>query len=592
MAFDCGVFFNKLKRGLATHSNANNATTSGNGDDHANKATSKDAKDNRVAVFCRSPDWSEFEGVQSAALPALVVFLPDRGWYPRRARKWGDFFKIMHDDGDEDDEVSQILMQYYVTELDRKSKIVDFHHPHQLREMMGHCLDIDQSPRDLEQLLSDCKETLKYCVKTGHPHFFNQLSTGIDVVGLAGEWLTALSNTNMFTYEVAPVFTLMEDVVLKRMLSKVGWEDGEGVLAPGGAVSNFYGVLLARHNAFPNAKADGMPSGVRPIVFTSEQDYNLMKFGPDEDGGAGVADCGKMITSELEKQLAAAKEEGKTPIMVNAMAGSTVLGAFDPLDAIADICQKHGLWMHVDGAWGGSILLSRDYRHLAKGIERADSLTWNPHKMMGVPLQCSAILCRHKKFLQSANQMKADYLFQPDKNYDVSWDTGDKTIQCGRHNDIFKLWLMWRAKGDDGFETQINHNFEMAKYLRDKVKEREGFHLLVKEVAPTIKARMMEAGTTMVQYQPLGKLPNCFRVALSNPVVTLADLDFLVDEIERLGRDIPLLIKNIITITITIIVIITITTIIIIVVIIIIVIVVVVIIIIVNNNNNNSNKNH
>ncbi|KAK7482347.1 hypothetical protein BaRGS_00026366, partial [Batillaria attramentaria] len=450
-------------------------------------------------------------------------------------------------------EVSQILMQYYVTELDRKSKIVDFHHPHQLREMMGHCLDIDQSPRDLEQLLSDCKETLKYCVKTGHPHFFNQLSTGIDVVGLAGEWLTALSNTNMFTYEVAPVFTLMEDVVLKRMLSKVGWEDGEGVLAPGGAVSNFYGVLLARHNAFPNAKADGMPSGVRPIVFTSEQSHFSIRRACALLG-IGTSNCVKIpCDSRTGEAAGCSKRRRKDPHH----------------DAIADICQKHGLWMHVDGAWGGSILLSRDYRHLAKGIERADSLTWNPHKMMGVPLQCSAILCRHKKFLQSANQMKADYLFQPDKNYDVSWDTGDKTIQCGRHNDIFKLWLMWRAKGDDGFETQINHNFEMAKYLRDKVKEREGFHLLVKEfeapnvcfwyipeawrhqpfheipqeklskVAPTIKARMMEAGTTMVQYQPLGNLPNCFRVALSNPVVTLADLDFLVDEIERLGRDIP-----------------------------------------------------
>ncbi|KAL8564651.1 hypothetical protein ACOMHN_004145 [Nucella lapillus] len=276
-----------------------------------------------------------------------------------------------------------------------------------------------------------------------------------------------------------------------------------------------------------------------------------------------------MMVGDLEEGILGAKRSGQIPIMVNAMCGSTVLGSVDPLDDIADLCEKYGIWMHVDGAWGGSILMSRDHRHVTKGIKRADSMTWNPHKMMGVPLQCSAILCRHKGILESANQTKADYLFQPDKVYDVSWDTGDKSIQCGRHNDIFKLWLMWRAKGDDGFEKQINHYFQTAQYLLETLKGKPGFRLLSEEldapnvcfwylpeawrhlnfdlipkeklgkIAPTIKGRMMEHGTTLVQYQPLGSLPNLFRVAISNPIITSADVDFLVDEIERLGRDIP-----------------------------------------------------
>ncbi|KAK7092501.1 hypothetical protein V1264_008237 [Littorina saxatilis] len=333
MACDCGIF-NKLKRGMATgNSNDNGNGNKGKedkgkeGDSSGNNASSSSkntlVKDNRMAPLCKSPDWSEFEGVKASAFYSA-------GGELRACR----FLT----------EVSQILMQYYVTSRNSKNKLLDFHHPHQLREMMGHCLDLDESPRDLEQLLSDCKETLKYCVKTGHGHFFNQLSTGLDIVGLAGEWLTAVSNTNMFTYEVAPVFTLMEDVVLRRMLSKVGWEDGDGTFAPGGAVSNLYGVLLARHHTFPNVKTEGMPSCAQPVVFTSEQSHFSIKracvllgLGTNNYIKIPCDSRGKMVVSELEQQILAAKREGKVPMMVNAMCGTTVMGAFDPTEEIADL---------------------------------------------------------------------------------------------------------------------------------------------------------------------------------------------------------------------------------------------------------------
>ncbi|ESO96424.1 hypothetical protein LOTGIDRAFT_115956, partial [Lottia gigantea] len=471
-------------------------------------------------------------------------------------------------------EMTHILTDYILKENDRASKVLDFHHPHQLREMMDHCLDIDENPRDLEQILSDCKETLKYCVKTGHPRFFNQLSTGLDIIGVTGEWLTAVSNTNMFTYEVAPVFTLMEEVILRRMRDLIGWQDGDGIMAPGGAISNFYGVLLARQKYLPQARLNGMFGCGEPVIFTSKQSHYSIKRAAILLGiGANnviYVDCdhrGKMMVKDLEEKIASSKRNGKLPILVNCMAGTTVLGVYDPLEEIADVCKRNSIWLHVDGAWGGSVLLSRDHRHLLNGVERADSMTWNPHKMMGVPLQCSVILTKHKKLLAEANQSNADYLFQKDKNYDVTYDTGDKTIQCGRHNDIFKLWLMWRAKGDQGFEEQISKNFELAQYTLEKVQNRDGFHVILdkleapnvcfwylplkwrqqspsdinakelNKIAPQIKAQMMESGTMLVQYQPLGDLPNFFRVAISNPVITTRDIDFMIDEIDCIGRD-------------------------------------------------------
>ncbi|CAJ0933941.1 unnamed protein product [Ranitomeya imitator] len=158
--------------------------------------------------------------------------------------------------------------------------------------------------------------------------------------------------------------------------------------------------------------------------------------------------------------------------------------------------------------------------------------------MMGVLLQCSAILLREKGILQGCNQMCAGYLFQQDKQYDISYDTGDKAIQCGRHVDIFKFWLMWKAKGTVGFEQQINKCLELSEYLYSKICNREDFEMVFKgEVAPKIKALMMESGTTMVGYQPQGDKANFFRMVISNPAATKSDIDFLVEEIERLGQE-------------------------------------------------------
>jgi len=503
------------------------------------------------------PDWGKFEHVFAKEL------LPAQDGHAKTA----DFLG----------EVVGVLLDYVKKSNDRSCKVLDFQHPHQLKESMGHCLDLTEEPQNLEQILSDCKETLKYCVKTGHPRFFNQLSTGLDMISLAGEWLTATANTNMFTYEIAPVFTLMEDIVLRKMRELIGWPngDGDGIFAPGGAISNLYAVAVARHEYNPEVKYKGASGQQRMVLFTSEHAHfsikragALLGIGTENVITIKVDSRGKMRVDDLEAQILQAMAEGALPFFVSATAGTTVVGAFDPLPEIADICEKYNIWFHVDGAWGGSSLVSSKHRHLLAGVERANSMTWNPHKLMGVLLQCSAILLRDKGKLEACNSLKATYLFQQDKQYDLAYDTGDKAIQCGRHNDVFKLWLTWRAKGDEGFEEIINHLLHCSKYLQDQLRTREGYEYvfdepefinvcfwyipknmrgmergderdrLLGQVAPKVKAMMMEKGTTMVGYQPLDKHPNFFRMIISNPAVTIADVDFLLDEIEKLAEDI------------------------------------------------------
>uniref|UniRef100_A0A8C4ZHE7 Glutamate decarboxylase 1a n=1 Tax=Gadus morhua TaxID=8049 RepID=A0A8C4ZHE7_GADMO len=372
----------------------------------------------------------------------------------------------------------------------------------------------------------------------------------------------------LFTYEIAPVFVLMEQLTLKKMREMVGWPNGEGdgLFSPGGAISNMYSVMIARYKYFPEVKAKGMSAAPRLVLFTSEHSHYSIKkagaalgFGSENVILLSTDERGRVIPADLEAKIIDAKQKGCVPLFVNATGGSTVYGAFDPINEIADICEKYNLWLHVDGAWGGGLLMSRKHRHKLDGIERANSVTWNPHKMMGVPLQCSAILVREKGVLAGCNSMCAGYLFQPDKQYDVTYDTGDMAIQCGRHVDIFKFWLMWKAKGTIGFEQHIDKCLDLSQYLYNKIKDREGYQMVfdgvvsppdtstqhrtpfrwapLSPVAPKIKALMMESGTTMVGYQPQGQKVNFFRMVVSNPAATQSDIDFLIDEIERLGHD-------------------------------------------------------
>ncbi|KAM6994143.1 cysteine sulfinic acid decarboxylase isoform 3-T4 [Passerculus sandwichensis] len=446
------------------------------------------------------------------------------------------------------------------------------------------------------------------CDTEGHPRFFNQLFSGLDHHALAGRFLTETLNTSPYTYEVAPVLVLMEEQVLAKLRELVGWSSGDGIFAPGipdpsrgvslsplcpwqpvraalgvkrrslswagGSMSNMLAMNVARFRRFPESRSRGNWDLPRLGLFASQEShYSILKgaallgIGTDNVHLVRTDERGKMIPEELEKEIQRVKAEGSEPLFVCATSGTTVLGAFDPLDAIADVCARHGLWLHVDAAWGGSALLSPRLRHLLAGIHRADSVTWNPHKLLMAGLQCSAFLLRDSSgLLQRCHGVGASYLFQRDKFYDVSLDTGDKSPQCGRRADGLKLWILWKAVGTRGLAQRVERAFGASRYLLEQVKRREGFQLVMEpefinlcfwfippslrgqenspqfweklgKVAPAIKEKMIRRGSMMVGYQPQGSHVNFFRQIITNPAVTRQDLDFFLDEIQELGWD-------------------------------------------------------
>ncbi|KAM3617405.1 uncharacterized protein V6R79_005721 [Siganus canaliculatus] len=455
---------------------------------------------------------------------------------------------------------------------DVKQKVCEWKEPEELAELLD--LELRATGEPQHKLLERVKDVAKYSVKTSHPRFFNQQFAGVDYHALAGRFLTETLNTNLFTYEVAPVFVLMEAEVLRGLRQLVGWTEGDGLFCPGGSASNMYAMNLARYRLFPDVKSQGLWALPRLAIFTTSQSHYSVKkgaafmgIGTDNVTLVAVDDGGRMIPEDLDEKIKLVISQGSVPFFVSCTSGTTVLGAFDPLDRIADVCEKHKLWLHVDAAWGGSVLFSKQHRHLMKGVDRVNSVAWNPHKMLVAGLQCSVLLLPDTtNLLKRCHSASATYLFQQDKFYDVNLDIGDKSVQCSRKVDCLKLWLMWKAVGSNGLAERVDKAFFHMRYLVEQMKKREGFHLLrepefvnvcfwfippsmrgkeghkdyqekLAKVAPVIKERMVKQGTMMVGYQPSENTVNFFRVVVFSPLLSQKDMDFFLDETERLGND-------------------------------------------------------
>ncbi|XP_019515205.1 PREDICTED: cysteine sulfinic acid decarboxylase [Hipposideros armiger] len=395
-------------------------------------------------------------------------------------------------------------------------KVCEWREPEELKQLLD--LELRSPGESQEQILERCRAVIRYSVKTCHPHFFNQLFSGLDPHALAGRIITESLNTSQYTYEIAPVFVLMEEEVLKKLRALVGWSSGDGVFCPGGSISNMYAVNLARYQRYPDCKRRGLRALPPLALFTSmECHYSIMKgaaflgLGTDSVRVVKADERGKMIPEDLERQINLAEAEGLCRDLRAGLdpEGGDLVGQLKEEPADPDfLCPP-----------------------------RADSVTWNPHKLLTAGLQCSALLLRDtSNLLKRCHGSQASYLFQQDKFYDVALDTGDKVVQCGRRVDCLKLWLMWKAQGGQGLERRIDQAFTLARYLVKEMKKREGFELVM-EVAPVLKERMVKEGSMMIGYQPHGTRGNFFRMVMANPALTQADMDFLLNELERLGQD-------------------------------------------------------
>ena len=428
----------------------------------------------------------------------------------------------------------------------------------------------------------DCLEDIKVCfrqnLKTMHPFFFDKLYFGSDPIGQIAELVVAVLNANTHVYHVSPVFSVMEVETIQLIGETFGFskENIDGTMNPGGSMSNMMALLVARNEYFPHVKQKGWKPTDHPRAFTAIQShYSIntaaMVAGMGTDNMIQVSAnrrTSQMDPEALELAIRNEIELGHRPFFVNAIAGSTVMGAFDDLTAIGQICKRYGLWFHVDACWGGFLIFSSpEYqKDRFKGVELADSISFNPHKGLGMPQQCSMLITNNRKgALLRSNGSDAEYLFQRQNG---DYDLGCKTLGCGRKADALKLWLSIRKHGIRGFQEIADNELLKTRRMTRLVKESSDFELVAdpmgtnvcfwyipnffemhpdeytnhrkSSVHKLIHKRMKEYGYCLIQQNPLSEfgLPNFFRLALGANRTRLEDMEFLLNEVRRLGQNI------------------------------------------------------
>jgi glutamate/tyrosine decarboxylase-like PLP-dependent enzyme len=318
---------------------------------------------------------------------------------------------------------------------------------------------------ELDVLKQAAGHYLSYQPDSAQVDFFKLLYSGRNNPALLGDWITSLSNANMHTYQMSPVATLMEQELITQWNRLVGFtsssQAGDGVMVSGGSQANLIGMMMARHHICPDIKTKGL--GNRTLVaFVSDQAHysgqkaaNVLGIGTDNLIAVASDNQGRLCPAALTEAIEHSIQQGHTPFYIGLTAGTTVLGAFDPVPECRAIADQYNLWLHIDGAWGAPVLFSQEHKHLLNGCELADSFSWDAHKLMNVPITAAVILTRHQGMLEQAcGGGGGEYLFHNDEN--APYNLGQKSIQCGRRADSLKVWLSWKAVGNKGFEDKVD----------------------------------------------------------------------------------------------------------------------------------------
>jgi glutamate/tyrosine decarboxylase-like PLP-dependent enzyme len=396
------------------------------------------------------------------------------------------------------DQLFKVIQQYTLNIADDKHPVVDYKSPAELSKIIH--FPIDEDGTDNETFGRLMQDYVAYSVHTGNKRFINQLFSGLNVPAFAGDVLSILTNTSMYTYEVAPMATLIEKEIIATMNGYVGYENGDGIFLTGGSNGNLIAMFSARNKKIPSTRYDGILTTRKLTAFVSEHAHysfenaaNILGIGAHNVIKVPVDDNGRMKPDQLDKAISASLEREEIPFFVGATCGTTVMAAFDPLEPIAEICKKYNLWFHADGAFGSSLILSPKNQDLFKGSELTDSFCWDAHKLMGIPLISSALLVKQKGILQSnLSDINTDYIYHDNSEIE---DLGKKSVQCGRRVDAVKLWFSWKYYGRRGYEEKVDHLMNLAAHAEQHVHNHPKLQMVAPRQTLTVCFRYIPQNT-------------------------------------------------------------------------------------------------
>src|SRR5437764_7058782 len=318
-------------------------------------------------------------------------------------------------------------------------------------------LDVPDEPMPLDDLMAHLRSiVLEHSMYPGHPGFMAYVSGAGTVPGVAGDLIAAAVNQNVGGWRLSPAATEIELRLTRWLAGQFGLPEGSGgLLTSGGAMANFIGLKAARDaKGGKEVRARGIHGEPQMTMYASDEVHSVVDRAADMLGlgtfsvrHIATDDEYRVRPDEIRRSIEADLNDGSRPIAIVASAGTVATGAIDPLPALADIADDYGLWLHVDGAYGGPAILADDLRPLFSGIERADSIAFDPHKWLYTPHSGGCVLVREIGRLASAFEARADYIQEDKERTGHGVDLGMLGPQFSRGFQALKVWVSLLAHG-------------------------------------------------------------------------------------------------------------------------------------------------
>lgn len=414
--------------------------------------------------------------------------------------------------------------------------------------------DLIQHPSSdmTERAISVVEGLKRYSVHTSHPAYFGLFNPRSSFAGIVADLITATMNPQLAAWSHAPLANEIEQYLIHDLGEKFGYtrEASDGVFCSGGAEANLSAVLCAVTDKVSDYKRLGLINQVqRPIIYCSEHAHHsvaraarIVGLGSDSVALITTDSHQRMNTSDLILRLRQDRSLGHLPIMVIATAGTTGPGSIDPLIEVGKIARQEGLWYHIDGAYGAAVILSEAYADLLHGIAWADSITFDIHKWLAVPMGASVLLTRHKSILQVTFGMSAAYMPGDSKGMSVT-DPYMHSIQWSRRFIGLKLFMSILAYGWSGLGHLVDHHIDLGHLFRTCIQQQgwvilndtplpvvcftDAEHIGIRGYAEKLCKYMISTGRAWLSVYPIDDC-DVLRVCFNNYITEAAHVHDLV----------------------------------------------------------------
>jgi aromatic-L-amino-acid decarboxylase len=330
--------------------------------------------------------------------------------------------------------------------------------------------------------LEDAARILDTSLAQPRPRFFAFVgSSGLEI-GVLGDLLAACFDVNLALW--AGAASEVEEQAVRWVSEFIGFPAAAGAFTSGGTISNVTALAAARERALPGTRRTGMRDALRGALYCSREAHysvvrsaELLGIGADQVRALPLGDGRRVLPQAVAEAIDHDRAAGIAPIAVVATAGTTLTGAVDPIDALADVCAERGTWLHVDGAYGVAAATTPSAGALFAGLDRADSVTLDAHKWLFLPKACGVVLVRRREDLHGALAHEEDYVPHDRPDHHMV----DITLEYSRPFRALKLWLAFRAHGADAIRGAIERNLRQARLLYEEASGYDDLELLCAE---------------------------------------------------------------------------------------------------------------